>query len=214
MGDEAPGGARRSVGVGDTRLRLLEAAEACLLRDGFAALSTRAVAEAAGMPLSQIHYHFGSKRNLVLALLEHQNRKLLRRQAVTLGQDRPFSEVWLQTCDHLEEDLRSGYVRVLQEIIAAGYSDEKLAAAVRDVLSGWYVLLVEFARHADPALRSWDTLENSELGVLIGLLFIGAETMILVGWDKPEILGALRGVGRAMAALEARRAEEGGPHAG
>jgi AcrR family transcriptional regulator len=196
------------------RLRLLEAAEACLLRDGYAALSTRSVAELAGTPLSQIHYHFGSRQGLVLALLEHQNTKLLKRQAVTLTQDRPLSEVWLQTCDHLEEDIESGYVRVLQEIIAAGYSDEKLAAAAREVLNGWYVLLAGFAGQADPALLGWGALESHDLGVLIGLLFMGAESMTLVGWDRAEVYGALRGVGRAMAALEARRAEEGATHAG
>src|SRR3954453_6991859 len=81
-------------------LRLLDAAELCLLRDGYAGLSTRAVAEAAQAPLSQIHYHFGSKQGLVLALLEHQNGKLLLRQAVTLGQDAPVSARWLQACDH------------------------------------------------------------------------------------------------------------------
>ena len=46
----------------------------CLLADGYANLSTRAVAEAAEVPLSQIHYHFGSKQQLILAVLEAENR--------------------------------------------------------------------------------------------------------------------------------------------
>ena len=41
-----------------------------LLADGYAGLSTRKVAEEAGVPLSQLHYHFGSKGGLILALLE------------------------------------------------------------------------------------------------------------------------------------------------
>src|SRR5688500_18622253 len=43
----------------ETRLALLAATEACLHTHGYAGLSTRRVAEAANMPLSQIHYHFG-----------------------------------------------------------------------------------------------------------------------------------------------------------
>ena len=43
-------------------------------------LSTRDVAAAAGVPLSQIHYHFGSKQGLVLALFEYLNAQLLDRQ--------------------------------------------------------------------------------------------------------------------------------------
>jgi AcrR family transcriptional regulator len=48
----------------DTRLRILAAAKGVLLDVGYANLSTRGIAEAAGVPLSQIHYHFGTKQNL------------------------------------------------------------------------------------------------------------------------------------------------------
>ena len=47
-------------------------------------LSTRDVAAAAGVPLSQIHYHFGSKQGLVLALFEYLNAQLLDRQNATV----------------------------------------------------------------------------------------------------------------------------------
>jgi AcrR family transcriptional regulator len=191
-----------SASRGAARLRLLEAAEMCLLRDGYADLSTRAVAEAAGTPLSQIHYHFGSKQGLVLALLEHQNEKLLRRQAETLGADAPLSARWLQACDHLEEDLKSGYVRVLQEIIAAGYSDDEMAKAARRVLDGWDTLLTNLGAELKAAVEGLSGFESREIAALIGMAFLGAESLILIGMDLP-IRQALRGVGRALQALEA-----------
>ena len=64
----------------DTRGAILAAARSCLLADGYANLSTRRVADAAEVPLSQIHYHFGSKRQLILAVLEAENERLLERQ--------------------------------------------------------------------------------------------------------------------------------------
>lgn len=195
----ATAGAKR----GAARLRLLEAAEACLLRDGYAAYSTRAVADAAGMPLSQIHYHFGSKQGLVLALLEHQNAKLLRRQAAMFGERMPLSTRWLQACDFLEDDLRSGYVRVLQEIIAAGYSDAEIAAAARGVLGGWFSLLTQLAEEAAGELGGFGPLRPDELGCLAGIAFLGAEAMILIDMQLP-IRSALKGVGRALQDLEAR----------
>ena len=70
----------------DTRLELLAAAETCLRTHGHADLSTRSVAEMAGVPLSQIHYHFGSKQGLVLALLDHLNERLLERQSATFAE--------------------------------------------------------------------------------------------------------------------------------
>jgi AcrR family transcriptional regulator len=196
---KAPAG--RGSERGASRLRLLDAAEACLLRDGYAALSTRAVADAAAMPLSQIHYHFGSKQGLVLALLEHQNLKLLERQAAMLGQDAPASARWFQACDFLDDDIESGYVRVLQEIIAAGYSEPELADAARTLLSGWFVLLAQFGEDLRRALKGFETASAAEVGALAGMLFMGAESMILIDMDMP-IREALRAVGRALQAGE------------
>lgn len=183
------------------RDRLLEAAETCLLRDGYAALATRAVAEAAGTQLSQIHYHFGSKQGLVLALLEHQNLKLLARQAAMFGADVPLSARWFQSCDFLEEDLRSGYVRVLQEIVAAGFADPELAAAARAALNGWFVLLNQLAREAEDAFGGLGGIPSEDIACLIGLAFMGAEAMILIDMNLP-IMRALRSVGSALERLE------------
>jgi AcrR family transcriptional regulator len=183
---------------GAVRLRLLEAAERCLRRDGYATLSTRAVAESAQTQLSQIHYHFGSKQGLVLALLEHQNEKLLLRQAM-FQREAPLSARWNQACDFLEEDLRSGYVRVLQEIIAASYSDAKLAAAARRVLDGWFELLKRFADEAGAALGGWGALHAEDVACLIGLAFLGAETMLLIQTDLP-VHRALWAVGNTLQA--------------
>ncbi len=185
------------------KLQLLEAAEHCLLRDGYAALSTRAVAERANTPLSQIHYHFGSKQNLVLALLHHQNEKLLDRQATTFAQQLPLSERWLRACDYLDEDLHSGYVRVLQEIVAAGYSDEELAQAARELLGGWFKLLRDLAEEAKGVVGGWGELSNDEVACLVGLVFLGAESMLLIGIDLP-IRSALRAIGRTLSLIEQR----------
>ena len=68
----------------ETGPRILAAAKTSLLQVGYARLSTRVIATA-GVPLSQIHYHFGSKQKLVLELLEQENRRLLGRQATMFG---------------------------------------------------------------------------------------------------------------------------------
>ena len=69
------------------------------------------------MPLSQIHYHFGSKQGLVLALFEHLNAQLLERQEHLFGNPAlSLSEQWDRACDYLDEDIASGYVRVMDEL--------------------------------------------------------------------------------------------------
>ncbi len=106
----------------------LAAARECLLADGYAALSTRRVADIAEVPLSQIHYHFGSKRQLILAVLAAENERLLERQREMFDEPEPLWVRWDRACDFLEADLDSGYVRILQEMIAAGWSDAEVAA--------------------------------------------------------------------------------------
>ena len=103
----------------ETGTIVLEAAKKILRQNGYSKLSTRDVAAAAGVPLSQIHYHFGSKQGMVLALFEHLNSQLLDRQAALFGEATlKLSEQWDQACDYLDDDIASGYVRVLQELIA------------------------------------------------------------------------------------------------
>src|SRR4029450_3370772 len=119
------------VATTDTRTLIAEAARRRLLVDGNAGLSTRKVSEEAGVPLSQLHYHFGSKQGLILALLEEENQRRLARQRRLYTEDVPLWQRYERACDFLEEDLDSGYVRVLQELIAAGWSKARLGGGVR-----------------------------------------------------------------------------------
>jgi AcrR family transcriptional regulator len=179
---------RRTGGAGsrpETRNALLAAAQMCLCQEGYAGLSTRRVADLAGVPLSQIHYHFGSNQGLVLALLEDQNARLLERQAATFAESMPLSQRWERACDYLDEDLSSGYVRTLQEMIAAGWSDPKIAAAVRKNLQGWYDLLTNLAEQAGSHFGGLSPFTPAEVACLVGNAFIGSEALILLGLENP-----------------------------
>jgi len=188
----------------DTRLRILAAAKVVLLEVGYAKLSTRGIAEAAGVPLSQIHYHFGSKQNLMLAVLDMENRARLTRQAAMYEADKPLWEQWLQACDFFDDDLESGYVRVLMEMTAAGWSDQKIAEAVSAQVQGWFDLLAEVAQRAAKRLGPMSPFTAEELAALAGLPFLGAEAVILLGLDDAKIAGrpALRKIGELLRMIE------------
>jgi AcrR family transcriptional regulator len=188
----------------DTRLRILAAAKGVLLEAGYAHLSTRGIAEAAGVPLSQIHYHFGSKQNLMLALLDLENQMRLARQAAMYEADKPLWEQWLQACDFFDDDLESGYVRVLMEMTAAGWSDREIAEAVSTQVQGWFDLLAEVAQRAAKRLGPLSPFTAEELAALAGLPFLGAEAVILLGLDDSKIAGrpALRKIGELLRRLE------------
>lgn len=180
-----------------TRDAILDAARRSLLEVGFTGLSTRSVAEGAGVPLSQVHYYFGSKQQLILDLLESENERRLQRQTDMYAEDRPLWQRYEQACDFLEDDLQSGYVRVLQEMIAAGWSDAAIGGRVRDLLLGWLRLVTDVVREAETAFGPLGPFPPEELGALIGQAFMGGEAMLLLGFDRRDwpVRAALRRVG-------------------
>jgi AcrR family transcriptional regulator len=156
------------------------------------------------MPVSQIHYHFGSRDALVLALLQHQNDRLLERQRATFAAALPLWKRWERACDYLDEDLASGYVQVLQEMIAAGWSNPEIATAVRGFLSGWYKLLTGVAKEAATRFGGLGGLKPEDVGCLVGTAFLGSEALLLLGFEHKgvPIRRALRRVGTLIRSIE------------
>lgn len=202
----------RSRPKGATRGAILGAARQRVLDDGIARLSTRSVAEAAGVPLSQLHYHFGSKQQLILEVLEEEDARRINRQTAMYGEERALWQRYEQACDFLEDDLESGYVRVLQEMIAAGWSDPAIGARVRELMQGWQDLLTTIAQQADRDFGPLGPFPPEEVAALIGQMFMGGEAMILLGFDRAAwpVRSSLRRVGVLIRQLE----EGGGSNAG
>ena len=191
----------------ETSTTLLEAAKKVLRQNGYAGLSTRDVAATAGVPLSQIHYHFGSKQGLVMALFEYLNAQLLDRQnALFADTALSVSQRWDRACEYLDDDIASGYVRVLQELIAASWSDAAVAKAVRTAGMGWIDLIIGVAREAEQKLGGLNPLTPEEVGALIANAFIGAESLFLLGLEKRglPVRQALRRVGDLIRLAETR----------
>ena len=191
----------------ETGTTLLEAAKTVLRQKGYAGLSTRDVAAAAGVPLSQIHYHFGSKRGMVLALFEYLNAQLLGRQnAMFSNPALKLSEQWDLACDYLDEDIASGYVRVLQELIAAGFADAEVAKVVRAGLIGWFELIAALARKAERELGALRPFSAEDIAALVSNAFIGAESLYLIGAEKEgaPVRQALRRCGDLIRSAEAQ----------
>ena len=198
--------ARSAAAKAETSTVVLEAAKKMLRQNGYSKLSTRDVATAAGVPLSQIHYHFGSKQGMVLALFEHLNSQLLDRQnAMFHDNTLTLSQQWDRACDYLDEDIASGYVRVLQELIAASWADTPVAKVIQSGLMGWVKLLAELARRAEREFGGLGPFTADEVAALIGSAFVGAESHYLLGLEKKgvPIRQSLRRFGDLIRMMEA-----------
>jgi len=182
-----------------TRQQLLDAARAVLQRDGVAALSTRSVGAEAGVNLSLIHYYFGSRDGLLLAILEQMDADLLARQRAMYGQgETTLAEKWRQAVDFYRQDLESGYIRALMELASHGYTNAEMAERVRELMAGWRNLLAEVAAEALPRLGI-TAVDPSEIASMIVSFWYGMDVQHLVGvteeegrlWQTLDTLGRL-----------------------
>src|SRR5438132_14291029 len=106
--------------VADNKTRILDAAFRRLAQEGYAALSMREIARDAGVNHALINYHFRTKDQLVIAVLDEANRRLLERQQQMYAGPGGFAEKWAQARKFYQGDLASGFVRVQAELWAAG----------------------------------------------------------------------------------------------
>jgi len=165
----------------ETRLRILDAARTMLLARGAGGTSTRVVAEEAGVPLSLVHYHFGGKQGLLVAVLERENEELLERQRGLYAEPGPLADKWRTACDFLDEDIGSGFVRVLWELWAAGLADVELKEGWRRAVGGWRDLLTSVFEDWGRPLSDDLPLSPRATATLVADLFHGIEVELLAG---------------------------------
>jgi TetR/AcrR family transcriptional regulator len=79
---------------GSTRKAILDATQSLMREEGYAAVSSRRVAEKAGLKSQLVHYHFGTMDELFLALYRRSEEDYLARQLSALTGPRPVRAIW------------------------------------------------------------------------------------------------------------------------
>ena len=184
---------------------LLKAARQVLLAEGYSGLSTRAIAAVANTQMSQIRYHFGSKEGMVLALFEYMNAQLIERQTSLMTDPNiSLSTKWDVACDYLDADISSGYVRVLHEMLAVGFSNPKVGEAVQTSLHQWTDLLAKLVRQVKKSHGSLGPFDAEDIAAIISMVFIGGEALILLGSEDHgvPVRRALRRFGQIIRQFE------------
>ncbi len=165
-------------------------------RDGYQALTTRAIAEEAGVNQALINYHFGTKQNLLLAIMDEMDKPRFNRQRAMYDEPGvPLSAKWRQAVEFYRQDLADGFVRINHELIILGYKDERIAKRTRDRVAAWVDLLNEVAEEYFPQLginlppwlvvdalnKFWFGMDGFQFAGFTDDLFQVFETLDLVG---------------------------------
>jgi AcrR family transcriptional regulator len=121
---------------------LLDAAERLLVDVGYAGITTRRLADEAGVNHGLVHYYFGSNENLLVRALERFTERLIGRQRELYAADMPFVEKWRTAMRYLvSEDVT--YEKVWLELQALAWNNPDLRARLALVNAEWRAVLAE-----------------------------------------------------------------------
>jgi len=197
--------------LGATRAKILDAAFRRLSREGYAALSVREIAKDAGVNHALINYHFRSKDQLVIEVLDAANRELLARQQGMYAAPGNFAEKWAQARAFYESDLASGFVRMQAELWAASLSNPGLREKFLPRLIAWRDVVLGAVRDAVATLEAHGTklpppFTAEVIATWISEFWLGMEFVDLIGGrnERNEHRTALDAMQQLLEALDAR----------
>jgi AcrR family transcriptional regulator len=121
---------------------LMDAAERLLAEVGYAGITTRRLAEEAGLNHGLVHYYFGSNENLLVHALERFTGRLIARQRELYAADLPFADKWRTAMHYLiSEDV--SYQKIWLELQALAWNNPDIGARLARVNAEWRAVLTE-----------------------------------------------------------------------
>ena len=121
---------------------LLDAAERLLVAVGHGGITTRRLAEEAGVNHGLVHSYFGSNENLLVRALERFTERLIARQRELYAADMPFVEKWRTAMRYLVSDDVT-YEKIWLELQALAWNDPELRTRLARVNAEWRGVLTD-----------------------------------------------------------------------
>jgi AcrR family transcriptional regulator len=183
-----------------TRERLVRAALKTLTQEGFFGTSARAIARSGKLNQALIFYHFGSVDRLLLAALDATSRDRLERYRTELAGVTRLSDLVEVMARLYKEDVLSGHITAVQEMVAGGSSMPALRKDVLARMEPW----VDFAREVISRVTAGTVVEKlvpvDDLAFSSVALYFGIETITNLGGDRSRA-EALFATGRRFAPI-------------
>ena len=135
-------GAQKTAARASAEEALLDAAERLLAEVGYAGVTTRRLAEEAGVNHGLVHYYFGSNENLLVHALERFTGRLIARQRELYAAGVPFADKWRTAMHYLvSEDV--SYQKIWLELQALAWNNPDIRARLTQVNAEWRAVLTE-----------------------------------------------------------------------
>ena len=183
----------------ETRQRIVEAALESLKTRGFAASSTRAIAEIGGHNPALTFYYWDSLHELLLAALEHASVGRLERYAEEADRAASATELLELMQRIYAEDVESGFIRVATEMVAGAVANPELGPPVVALMQPWMDLAERsFARVLEGTpLRP--LVDPADLASAAIMFYLGANLFTQLVPERPGVEPLLESAKRGAA---------------
>ena len=182
-----------------TRQRIIEAALESLRTRGFAASSTRAIAETGGFNPALTFYYFGSLNELLLSALEEASRGRLERYAAEARAARSASELLALMRRIYRDDVESGFVQVASEMVAGAVANPDLGPRVVDLMQPWIDLAEESIARVLEGTPLGGLADPAELASAAVMFYLGANLFVRLVPERDAVEPLLRAAERGAA---------------
>ena len=194
----SPGAPR--AGSTDTRAALIDGAIEALREVGFAGASAREIARRAGCNQALVFYHFGSVTELLLAALDDISTRRLEAYQQMLDEAGTLTDLIDSARTIFSDDLDSGHVAVLVEMISGAQAIPGLGEQVAERLAPWRAFAETAVHKGIAGSPVAAVLPVKDLAHAVVAGFLGLELLAGLDGDRAAAL-ALFDRARMVAAL-------------
>ena len=187
-----------------TRRRILDAAVESLRTRGFAASSTRAIAEIGGFNSALTFYYFGSLDELLLSALEDASRDRLERYESEARSARSATELIELMRRIYRDDLESGFIRVASEMVAGAVAKPELGPRVVELMQPWIDLAEESIARVLEGTPLEGLADPGELASAAVMFYLGANLFTRLVPERDAVEPLLRAAAGAAALADAQ----------
>jgi AcrR family transcriptional regulator len=185
-----------------TKDKLVDATLEALRTKGFAGTSARTIAGLAGVNPGLIFYYFGTLDELLLAAMQQSSEARLERYGAAAEQVGNLAELVALLRDIYREDVASGHVRVVSEMVAGSVSRPELGEGVMAQMEPWVQLAEQCVARALEGSPLLALASPRDLAMAAVTFYLGANLMSHLGSDSPAVEDLLAAGERAAPFLD------------
>jgi AcrR family transcriptional regulator len=175
-----------------TKQRIVEAALETLKEEGFAGTSARAIARRGGFNQALIFYHFGTLNDLLLAALDRTSAERMSRYREVVHPADTLQEKVRVATELYREDLESGHITVISELIAGSLTRSDLGPEVVARMEPWLEFAEEVVRDILVGTELEDLLVPRTVAFAVVALYLGVDLLSHLDHDKSRAEGLFK----------------------